>query len=63
MPHPVFAYFLPDEDSGLRPGVYRLEATSTWLCGRIPMTATILIRRVQGEEVARSSAFKRRETA
>jgi len=43
--HPVFAYFFPDEDSGLRPGVCRLEATSTSVCGRIPATATIVIRR------------------
>ena len=46
--HPVFAYVSLDRDSGLRPGVYRLEATSTWVCCGIPMTAILLVRRAEG---------------
>jgi len=59
----VFAHFSPDKDSGLRLGVYRLDATSKGVCERIPVTAIILIWRVQVEDTARSSAFRRVETA
>ena len=36
---------MTDKKRGFRPGVYRLEATSRWVCCGIPMTAIILIRR------------------